>query len=499
MNLLDGAVLPKDGEKTADFVIVGSGPAGSAVARAVARAGASVLVVEEGPLRKPSDFHADSFQAMADLYRDLGGSLTRGPAPMPYLQGRVVGGTSVINGAISWRLPKDIHDQWCKADPALTLALPFDTLEALTDEMERELGIAPTDPAIAGTHNALFAKGAQALGIAHRPISRNVVQCQGSGGCLQGCRHGRKQSMDLTRLPQACEYGAEIMFNTKVLRIDHDHRRARGVLARSQGGGLWRLQARRAVVLAASAVQTPCLLWQSGLRHGPVGEGFQGHPGASAAGFFREPVHLWQGATQGHEGIGLRQEGLKFEVLGMDIGVAMTRLPGVGQELSRHLALLPHMAEWGCAVKAQARGTVRPSLLGRPVVRYQLTDADMAKTRKGLSILAQMLLAAGAERVHLGVHGGPTEITDPRQAQAFASEGPRDPRAYAMVLTHLFGTAAMGSDPARSVVGPDFGVHQLAQLYVADSSVFPSNTGVNPQTSILALASLCGQRLAAAG
>ena len=62
----------------------------------------------------------------------------------------------------------------------------------------------------------------------------------------------------------------------------------------------------------------------------------------------------------------------------------------------------------------------------------------------------------------------------------------------------LFGTARMGSDPARSVVRPDFRHHATAGLYVADSSVFPSNTGVNPMIAIMALAARCAERVLAA-
>ena len=74
-------------------------------------------------------------------------------------------------------------------------------------------------------------------------------------------------------------------------------------------------------------------------------------------------------------------------------------------------------------------------------------------------------------------------------------EGPLEAGAYAMSMTHLFGTARMGSDPATSVVGLDFQHHDVAGLYVADSSVFPSNTGVNPQIPIMALAQLCAEGL----
>jgi len=54
----------------------------------------------------------------------------------------------------------------------------------------------------------------------------------------------------------------------------------------------------------------------------------------------------------------------------------------------------------------------------------------------------------------------------------------------------------MGSDPTQSVVRPDFRHHALRGLYLADSSVFPSNIGVNPQTSIIALAKLCARSIA---
>ena len=78
---------------------------------------------------------------------------------------------------------------------------------------------------------------------------------------------------------------------------------------------------------------------------------------------------------------------------------------------------------------------------------------------------------------------------------AIEDEGPLDPKAYTMSMTHLFGTARLGSDPARSVVRPDFRHHHVPGLYVADSSVFPSNLGVNPQIAIMALAQLCAERL----
>ena len=69
--------------------------------------------------------------------------------------------------------------------------------------------------------------------------------------------------------------------------------------------------------------------------------------------------------------------------------------------------------------------------------------------------------------------------------------------AIPSAITHMFGTTRMGTDAATSVVGGDFRHHVVDQLYVADSSVFPSNLGVNPQVAIMAMATLCARRVLA--
>jgi choline dehydrogenase-like flavoprotein len=112
--------------------------------------------------------------------------------------------------------------------------------------------------------------------------------------------------------------------------------------------------------------------------------------------------------------------------------------------------------------------------------------------------LGELFLAAGAREVYPGVAGFDPVVTDPRRMAAIEDEGPVQARAYAMTVTHLFGTARMGADPATSVVGPDFRHHDAPGLYLADSSVFPSNLGVNPQIAIMALAQLCADRIVTA-
>lgn len=492
---VDGHTLTLPHTATCDVVIVGSGPSGSAVADSLTAAGLAVIVLEEGAPYTGDDIAPDAWTAMARTYRGMGAFMARARQPMPVVQGRTVGGGSVINGAISWRLPLDVWEDWVRGDPALADALPWSDLEAVTDTLVTRLGITPTDPAIAGRNNELLAAGAEVLGLAHRPISRNTVGCRGSGRCMQGCPNGAKRSMDKTLLADAVQAGAQVWSGVHVDRVVHAGGRASGVTGRAAGGGRVTVLARLGVVVAASAVQSPVLLWNSGIRHGPLGQHFQGHPGAGVLARFPDPVRCWEGATQGHEVIGLRRTGLKFEALGMERGVLASRLPGLGRALSAEIERMDRYTSWGIAVKAVTHGRVGATADGAGVVHFGLGEADLRTLARGVAWAGRLAFAAGAIEVLPGVSGFAPRVTDARALDALEQSPPLDPRAWSTVVTHLFGTCRMASDPARGVVRPDFRHHTVERLWVVDSSVFPTNTGVNPQTSILAVATLAGRAI----
>ena len=108
------------------------------------------------------------------------------------------------------------------------------------------------------------------------------------------------------------------------------------------------------------------------------------------------------------------------------------------------------------------------------------------------------MLAAGADHVSPGVKGFMPQASSVQDLVRLEREGPRSPAAFTSVFTHMFGTCRMGSAPSSSVVAPDFRHHHALGLYVADSSVFPTSLGVNPQIPIMAMATLCARRVLAA-
>ena len=146
---LDGREVRRSLALACDVAVIGSGPAGATVARHLAAHGVRVLVLEEGLQVTPAEFGASGIRAMASMYREMGTSVALGPSPIPYLQGVAVGGTSVVNGAISWRFSNETLDGWIASDAGLRGTLDPDRIRSHEDALWERLGITPTDDAIA--------------------------------------------------------------------------------------------------------------------------------------------------------------------------------------------------------------------------------------------------------------------------------------------------------------------------------------------------------------
>ncbi|MEJ7604237.1 MAG: FAD-dependent oxidoreductase, partial [Kofleriaceae bacterium] len=95
-----------------DVVVVGSGAGGATIAAELAEAGFDVVILEEGSYYGTRDFTADSSAMVRQLYRDGGATIAVGNPPIMYQEGRVVGGSTVINGGMSWRTPDKILARW---------------------------------------------------------------------------------------------------------------------------------------------------------------------------------------------------------------------------------------------------------------------------------------------------------------------------------------------------------------------------------------------------
>ncbi len=121
----------------ADVCIVGAGAGGSAAALALAEAGLTVVVLEEGRHWAPKDFQQKMPWALRNLYAERGIRTAMGETIIPVAAGRGVGGSTLINSAISFRPPAERIALW--RDQA-----GFDQehkLSALVDRVWKDIGV----------------------------------------------------------------------------------------------------------------------------------------------------------------------------------------------------------------------------------------------------------------------------------------------------------------------------------------------------------------------
>jgi len=456
----------------ADFVIVGSGPAGSTCARWLSAAGKSVILIEEGAPPKPVT--GDALEAMTKLYRDAGTFTSFGAEALPLIQGKCLGGSSAINCGIQIRFPEWVWQEWAATDKKWEQLLPWKELMEATDIIDNELHVQETPPQLYGENGGTLLR---AFGDKAHPIRRNAPGCKGSGRCMQYCPNDAKQSTDRNYIPLSIANGARVYSSCEVKKVLINNNRAVGVKGKFASGTKLIARARRAVIMAASAVQTPWLLLKSGIRLS--GNGFMCHPGASMMGLFEKKIVGMPEATQSAESLHWCRENIKFESLGMPRDLRAARVPGCGRLLLSRLEKLDHVAFWGVACRAEARGRVMRGPFG-PMVWYSPTNKDRSTLLRGLAMLAEAMLHAGALEVWPSVYGTPEVITTVKEARAIAGIQPQ-PGLFPMVATHLFcGVKVREKFQAEGVDG----------LVIADSSFFPSNIGVNPMSSIMAAATL---------
>jgi choline dehydrogenase-like flavoprotein len=507
--VVDGLELARAGrdvEESFDYVVVGSGAAGAVASHTLAKAGFSVAMVEEGPWVRTREFGESVYDAFRRMYRDAGTQVCEGRSYIPLIQGRCVGGSTVMNSAIAHRTPEDVLVEW-RDRSGLGEHITSEALAPHFEALERELNVHAVADDVLGENNRLFLDEASAEGLPARKMHRYERGCRGSGRCVTGCPNAAKQGMNVSYVPWALALGARIFCSCRVERVVVKDGRASGVLARTtsdvdgeEGGPRpsrsLRLHARRGVLVAASTIQTPNILRRSGLRSRAIGEHFQCHPGYGLGGVFDSPVAMTFGATQGAECTHLRRtERIKLETISMAPELAAVRIPGIGQELMRNFGAFANLAVWAVVVRAEAEGSVRPGWGGRDKVKLSLTLRDLERARKGTAMLARMMFEAGAREVWPGVYGLPSVIRSMDEVRLI-DEAPLDSRRWSFITTHLFGAARMGVDPRTSVVGHDFQSHEARGLYVIDSSVFPTNLGVNPQHSIMGMSRLAATRIA---
>jgi choline dehydrogenase-like flavoprotein len=481
---IDGGSIAADTTIRADVCIIGTGAGGAPLAKELAEGGMSVVMLESGQRFTTDDFTARPREMTAQLYRDAGQTVTLGNVPIVLPLGEGIAGTTLINSGTCFRTPGVILESW--GDRFGLHGMSEEALDPYFRRVEREVHVVQVPEDLAGNNALVVKRGADALGWSGDFIFRNASGCVGSGVCAFGCPTSGKLHMGLTYVPRAWDAGATTYTHCKAERLDIEGGRINAVEAKTVGGARLRVECDTAVV-ACGALLTPTFLARNGLgaRSGELGNNLALHPATAVRARFDEHIDMARGVPQSYYIDEFCDEGIMFEGAAGPPDYAAMSFPFTRE---RHRALMLdflQMAQFGIMVSDTSRGSVRALPGGGMRISYDLNDEDVRTFKRGIELLCELFWAAGA-----------TELYPPIDSIGVLRDGDmdtlrrHDTRAHHMTVMafHPMGTARADARPDHGVVDGDLRLHDIEGVYVCDASVLPSSLGVNPQITIMALA-----------
>lgn len=473
----------EDDEIECEVVVIGTGAGGAVVGKELADRGFAVVFVEEGQHHRRDAFTGSSVQAHFDFYR---GAFAVGNNFFPIFMGRLVGGSTAINTGSCFRTPSWVLDRWC--EELDTDALSPSNMEACFEKVERTLSVELADETAVGPIGGIMARGCDALGWSHKRMLRNAPGCRGEGFCDFGCRTDARKSTNLSYVPMALEKGAMLFTGLRATKIAIENGRATGIEGVDENGRTIRVRA-NAVVLSGGAVPTPALLLEQGIANssGQVGRNVTLHPSTGFSALFDEKIEGHKYIPQGYFVDEFVREGILINAAQADMNYAPLLFPFTGDRLMNVMEEFDRIASWGLLIAdATANGVVRMAPGGTPIVQYQMTKEDVARLHRAHVVTGEMCWAAGAKTLF------PVNIPMPRIESH--AEWKRfkalELGAGDLMLTsyHPLGSCRMGRDPKTSVVGIDHQSHDVERLFIVDASTVGGPLGVNPQITIMAMA-----------
>jgi choline dehydrogenase-like flavoprotein len=511
-----------------DVVIIGSGCGGAVSAKNLAEAGHRVLVVEKAYHWTPEHFPMREVDGWHHLFMN-GSFLTSDDSSLSIVAGQAWGGGGTVNWSASLQTQGYVRREWASK------GLPFFTSQEFQNSLDcicGRMGVS-TEYVKHNRANEILLEGARKMGWSAKTVPQNTGGKQHDCGfCNFGCGSCEKQGPVVSFLPDAAKAGAQFMEGFHIQKILFSKKNgkqvATGVLgtwqSRDINGGVSGspvnrrqviIKAKR-VIVSAGTMQSPLLLLRSGLTNPQIGQNLHVHPVSILGAIHNEEIKPWEGGIltsvcSEYENLDGAGHGVKLETTLMAPSSWLMWLDWKsGLQYKLDAARMKHMTGYISIARDRDTGRVYPDPVdGRVRFHYQTSKFDKQHILKGLIALAKIQYVEGAQEIFTSIPGMPPFIRDPTPPtaqgvndQAFQfwltslrNHGFPSPESV-FVSAHQMGTCRMSSSPKHGVVDPTGRVWGTEGLYVADASIFPSASGVNPMVTNMAISDYISRGIA---
>jgi choline dehydrogenase-like flavoprotein len=514
--------------ETVDTLVVGSGPAGAMVAHERRRRGETVLVVDQGPFILPGALDTMAHSALLGN----GGYWGNQDGSMLFNTAKAFGGGTAVN--IDLALPPSLPSvqaqiaEWRAAGRIRPGQFTPAALDKTYAEVEQLVGTRQLDPGEINPNNDLLWKGTLAHG--RQPSLYRLNAYKPGQSPLGGIKKRSAVSQLLLPAMQDSANPLTVMPDTKVTRLlvsgSGDTPQILGVEAVRQAtpnlAGAWSdpsrltmpfdqpvtIRAKR-VILCAGTIGSAALMLQSGLTNPAIGRGIVGHPSMPIIGVFDKPIRNWEGTTASvYVDDYAKQDRFFLESMAAGPEYAALMMPGTARQILDFVGQYPNLGGFGVmlldSVDMANRIALGPD--GQPELHYTLGDADRKRLVHGLAEAVRILFKSGAKQVLVPssepvLTGQATDdptytfLSRLEDADRLEKHLQLIPGRNMVTSAHLQGSAKMGTSPADSVVDPDGKVWGTTNLYVIDSSIFPTTVGANPMQMIYTVAKQLAEAL----
>ncbi len=486
-----------------DAVIVGSGAGGGTIAQGLiplAEKGAKIAILESGPHYTKEYFTQREIEMTGLLW--YGGAWPLKDGSITMAAGKGVGGSTMVYTGVTFRLPDEVCQEW--NIPGLT---PED-LRPRFERIEQEINVVEPDQDMVNDNNRLFKEGCDKLGWSTDKIRLNLKGCDQQGFCNLGCSSGAKQGTLEVQIPKAHDAGIELIPNCHVERVADSTVYAKvdptppGTQPGPWPQGPVEIKAKR-VILAAGSPGTPALLMRSGMQQTfpTLGRYFTLHPALTVYGIYPEPIKNYKGFPKTYYSTQFTQSHHYYMETAFYYPFVSTKHLGLwGRELKE---VMKNYTRFMTMIilnhdPALADNRIELDKEGNPVFNYKIQPESIDALCHAQASAARIFFAAGCEKVIMPCADrkifSKDEVPDDKLEEFISKKNFLTVR-MPLSSAHPQGGAKMGTDPKTSVTDALGQVHGHDWLYVADSSLFPKSSHVNPYLTIMALADRVAEKL----